>query len=211
VCCSVLQCVAVCCSVLHTYGNSMWVHVSLYLCMCVSVYVCIYVCVYLYMCVFMYVCIYVCVHCCMCVCVSACMCEFSCVHACIHVCVCHACLCICVCVYAWHSDVSWTLIHAFVVDICVTWAYIFVLQSIYICVCRTCVCHTCNHLCVIHLCMCFFVHMFVIHASNDATIRCTRIYQKKKNVSDALFTRGSRYVPAQRVCTYMHIHMYMSA
>jgi len=53
VCCSVLQCVAVCCSRRLAIG-----HISVCVCVCVYVCMCVYVCVY--MCVCVYVCVCVC-------------------------------------------------------------------------------------------------------------------------------------------------------
>ena len=59
-----------------------YIHVCVYTCMCVYMYVCIHVCVYTCMSAYMYECIHVCVyelHTCMCVYMYVCICNKYCI------------------------------------------------------------------------------------------------------------------------------------
>ena len=61
-----------------------FIHVCVYICMCVCV--CMYIC----MCVCMYICM------CVCVCMYICMCVCVCIYICMCVCVCmYVCMCVC--------------------------------------------------------------------------------------------------------------------
>ena len=69
----------------------------MYVCICVSMYVCVYVCIHVCMCECMYVCMYecmyvVCMYVCMHVCMYVCLCV--CLYVCLYVCI-HACVWVC--------------------------------------------------------------------------------------------------------------------
>jgi len=117
---AVLQCVAVCCSLLQWVAYEfvavcvsvcfIWtftaISVCVFVCMCVCVNacVCVYVRMYIYMSAYMYVYIYLCVCVYIYMCVSPAALEHSqlsvckCMCVCVCVCVCE-CMCVCVCVY----------------------------------------------------------------------------------------------------------------
>src|SRR6218665_608289 len=89
----------------HHWKQKKDIKISMYACVCISMYMYIYVCICMYMYVYAYICMHMYVYVCACICaylhVSACMCLY------VYVCVC---ICmymeVCVCVYRNFTNVA---------------------------------------------------------------------------------------------------------